>query len=499
MKELPESGSVRYPLSPTLLRTLSHSPVPAAAISETLARHPEFSPRQKSLDWNRFDAGPTIRDTKGNRRAPRKRSESIGSLRSLQQTTAFPAYRRSSTTSLDPPIRSVSNPIPTAPNSHTSQNDAATNSSNLADLSWGKWWPFAIVEPEAGTTSKSDPSSPDSILATRSFLELFAGKGVTSEAEQQRLMQKELDEAEGELLKLDLDELRIASQDLPSTPPPAVLPPRPIPLRHSSSRQYLPTTTFSSGSTVAPHPPFSPLLSPSLMSPPGSPSGVRRAAHHGRHYSSGPGTSRKEVDGFLDEEDKKRAKLEEEQGMDMFDLIRERYRCPLHPIVFCHGLFGTSLALIFEFSSFRFAGFDVIGPANFKPLQFSYWIGVKEALEAMGVEVLVGRVPASAGIEERAKVLAELIEQTFPGREINLIGHSMVRSALIIARMIADWVWPDSGWTRCEILDFEVETDDFQDSLVDDYRYSASRILFRRLSSGGCDRQDEGSGVAVDV
>lgn len=72
------------------------------------------------------------------------------------------------------------------------------------------------------------------------------------------------------------------------------------------------------------------------------------------------------------------------------------------------------------------AGFDVIGPANFKPLQFSYWIGVKEALEAMGVEVLVGRVPASAGIEERAKVLAELIEQTFPGREINLIGHSMV-------------------------------------------------------------------------
>lgn len=65
----------------------------------------------------------------------------------------------------------------------------------------------------------------------------------------------------------------------------------------------------------------------------------------------------------------------------------------------------------------------------------------------MGVEVLIGRVPASAstlalssqltlmlslisrlpfaGIEERAKVLCALIEQHFPGREVNLIGHSM--------------------------------------------------------------------------
>ncbi|ORY78899.1 Alpha/Beta hydrolase protein [Leucosporidium creatinivorum] len=95
--------------------------------------------------------------------------------------------------------------------------------------------------------------------------------------------------------------------------------------------------------------------------------------------------------------------------MDVFSLIKERYRCPKHPIVFCHGLFG----------------FDVIGPAGIKPLQFAYWIGIREALEAMGVEVLIGRVPASASIEERAKVLCELIEQNFSGREVNLIGHSM--------------------------------------------------------------------------
>lgn len=95
--------------------------------------------------------------------------------------------------------------------------------------------------------------------------------------------------------------------------------------------------------------------------------------------------------------------------MDVFSLVKERYDCPKYPIVFCHGLFG----------------FDMLGPAAIKPLQFSYWIGVKEALEAVGAEVMIGRVPASASIEERAKVLCEQIETTFPGRDVNLIGHSM--------------------------------------------------------------------------
>lgn len=52
-------------------------------------------------------------------------------------------------------------------------------------------------------------------------------------------------------------------------------------------------------------------------------------------------------------------------------------------------------------------------------------VGVKEALEAIGVEVLIGSVPMSGSIEERAKVLCEQISKAFPNREINLIGHSM--------------------------------------------------------------------------
>lgn len=47
----------------------------------------------------------------------------------------------------------------------------------------------------------------------------------------------------------------------------------------------------------------------------------------------------------------------------------------------------------------------------------------------MGVQTLIGRVPASASIEERAKVLCQMIGEKFPGQDVNLIGHSMVRAA----------------------------------------------------------------------
>lgn len=69
------------------------------------------------------------------------------------------------------------------------------------------------------------------------------------------------------------------------------------------------------------------------------------------------------------------------------------------------------------------SGFDTIG--SIKPLQFSYWIGIREALEAMDVPVLIARVPASASIKDRATVLHKLIEERFPGQSVNLIGHSM--------------------------------------------------------------------------
>ena len=49
-------------------------------------------------------------------------------------------------------------------------------------------------------------------------------------------------------------------------------------------------------------------------------------------------------------------------------------------------------------------------------------------LESNGVEVLIGRVPATASIADRAAALEELISEKFPGRDVNLIGHSMVSS-----------------------------------------------------------------------
>ena len=63
---------------------------------------------------------------------------------------------------------------------------------------------------------------------------------------------------------------------------------------------------------------------------------------------------------------------------------------------------------------------------HFHSLQISHWRGIREVLESNGVEVLIGRVPATASIADRAAALEELIEEKFPGREVNLIGHSMV-------------------------------------------------------------------------
>ncbi|GAA6007364.1 hypothetical protein JCM10207_006312, partial [Rhodosporidiobolus poonsookiae] len=123
------------------------------------------------------------------------------------------------------------------------------------------------------------------------------------------------------------------------------------------------------------------------------------------------GASKSEVKGMVDEADRAAVEQGVEENDDAFSVLKDRYEAPRLPVVFCHGLFG----------------FDYLGPSlpSLKPLRFSYWIGVEEALAAMGVEVLIGRVPASASIEERATVLCGLIEERFAGREVNLVGHSM--------------------------------------------------------------------------
>lgn len=80
---------------------------------------------------------------------------------------------------------------------------------------------------------------------------------------------------------------------------------------------------------------------------------------------------------------------------------------PKHPIVFCHGLLGFDSV--------------TIGP-SIAPLEVTHWRGIKEALEAIGAEVLITRVPATSSPFDRAKVLEQRIEEVYPGRAVHLIG-----------------------------------------------------------------------------
>lgn len=209
------------------------------------------------------------------------------------------------------------------------------DSPNLSDLSWGvAWWPFKVVEPEAAGVDTAESG-----LTARSILQLFAGTGPVEAATRREARHGPAERAEAALAagwkQLPLDS-GPSSSSQPSSPIVASA-------RHQPSRMLSSTSLRSL---------------PTLSSPVSPPASARpRPPHHGRHYSTGPGTSREQVSGYLDEEDKKTAQVEEENEMDMFDLIRDRYRAPKYPIVFAHGLFG----------------FDTIGPASIKPLQFSYW------------------------------------------------------------------------------------------------------------------------------
>jgi hypothetical protein len=65
-------------------------------------------------------------------------------------------------------------------------------------------------------------------------------------------------------------------------------------------------------------------------------------------------------------------------------------------------------------------------PPTFHSLQISHWRGIREVLESNGTEVMITRVPATSSIKDRAKILLETIEERYEGREVNLVGHSMV-------------------------------------------------------------------------
>lgn len=92
-----------------------------------------------------------------------------------------------------------------------------------------------------------------------------------------------------------------------------------------------------------------------------------------------------------------------------FYLLRPDFKPTRNPVVLCHGLFG----------------FDKISYERFPNLHIHYWHGVADALRKLGTEVVVAKVAKSGSISMRAQQLHEIIEKTLPGREVNLIGHSM--------------------------------------------------------------------------
>jgi triacylglycerol lipase len=84
-----------------------------------------------------------------------------------------------------------------------------------------------------------------------------------------------------------------------------------------------------------------------------------------------------------------------------------RSAAPKHPVVLAHGLLG--------FDELRLGGPYLPG--------VQYWRGIKEALMARGIEVIIATVPPSGTIEDRAKELARDIEAGARGKDVNIIAY----------------------------------------------------------------------------
>ncbi|KAI0961948.1 hypothetical protein AcV7_000914 [Taiwanofungus camphoratus] len=120
-------------------------------------------------------------------------------------------------------------------------------------------------------------------------------------------------------------------------------------------------------------------------------------------FGTEDGASKDSVHALLGDED--RAESAEAERAH----IRKKYSAPRNPVVFCHGLLG----------------FDTVtlGP-SIAPLQVTHWRGIKDALEANGIEVLITRVPATSTPVDRAQVLCTRIGEAYPGRAVHLIGRA---------------------------------------------------------------------------
>jgi len=138
----------------------------------------------------------------------------------------------------------------------------------------------------------------------------------------------------------------------------------------------------------------------------------------GEWWNSLWGGNKDRVDSMLAKDDQA-ATVQEEKAK-----IAVKYATPKHPMVFFHGLLG----------------FDYLGPEAVPALQISHWRGIREVLEANGVEVMIARVPATSSIKDRATILHGLIAERYGGRTVNLVAHSMggLDCRYLISELAAD-------------------------------------------------------------
>ncbi|RKP00431.1 hypothetical protein CXG81DRAFT_6494, partial [Caulochytrium protostelioides] len=85
------------------------------------------------------------------------------------------------------------------------------------------------------------------------------------------------------------------------------------------------------------------------------------------------------------------------------------FHAPRHQMVLCHGLFG----------------YDVRGPRFLGPLRVHYWSGIAEALQRLGCNVLIARVPPVGDVRTRAWTLRRFLERHACDHTTNLVGYSM--------------------------------------------------------------------------
>jgi triacylglycerol lipase len=132
-----------------------------------------------------------------------------------------------------------------------------------------------------------------------------------------------------------------------------------------------------------------------------------------------------------------------------------------HPVVLCHGLFGTH-----KYGAGPFSAGD-------------YFRGILREMRSWGLEVHAPRVHPTAGVYRRAWKLAERIEASLGDRPFHLVGHSM---GGLDARLLAS----DPAWASRVVSLTTIGTPHLGTCLAD-MAATNLRLLYSGLEKIGLD------------